>query len=91
MMPSQKRPSALTAKLPLKAIPIVNPNVDAAVAAGGTDGAAAPAASQQQHPTSDKPTAFDPSISEFVPQALGTCNHISVTVTKADVMLGCSI
>ena len=77
MMPSQKRPSALTAKLPLKAIPIVDPNLGDAAAGDAAAGAAAAALPSQEFVEesafvpSEKSIAFDPSISEFVPQAVG--------------------
>ena len=69
MMPSQKRPSALTAKLPLKAIPIVDPN-----SGTGGGGQVVPTPTSAPDPAfvpSEKSIAFDPSISEFVPQAAG--------------------
>ena len=75
MMPSQKRPSALTAKLPLKAIPIVDPNLSESGAEGAADDSAELSARENGDSSSfvpsEKSIAFDPSISEFVPQAAG--------------------
>ena len=74
MMSSQKRPSALTAKLPLKAIPIVDPNVGDAAGAESVAGVELAASAEEtgdSAPPSQKSIAFDPSISEFVPQSAG--------------------
>ena len=78
--PSQKGPSALAAKLPLKAIPIVDPKMgdvasapDIAAPDVAPPDVSAPGGQEYAEDSafvpSEKSIAFDPSISEFVPQA----------------------